>query len=118
MPLLQGGGRHIGDKGFLRALVVLEKCGVASVEQELLEGNCVIVILVMLLHCTDLEDERRPSVVNSSSLDSTGEEQLLQTDESSGNHCCMVCKHTVIGKSSSSSDVIPTTDLSTLTVPT
>ena len=51
----------------------------------------VIVILVMLLHCTDLEDERRPSVVNSPSLDSTGEEQLLQTDESSGNHCCVIC---------------------------
>ena len=77
MPFLQGGGCHIGDKGFLRAYLVLENCGVASVEQELLEGNCVIITLVMLyLHCTDMEVEQRPSVVNSPTFD----EEQLQTE--------------------------------------
>ena len=78
----------LGTRASSEPIVVLENCGVASVEQELLEGNCVIIILVMLyLHCTDMEVERRPSVVNSPTLD----EEQLQTDESLGNHCCVVC---------------------------
>ena len=38
----------MGTRASSEPIVVLENCGVASVEQDLLEGNCVIVILVML----------------------------------------------------------------------
>ena len=38
----------LGTRASSKPIVVLENCGVASVEQDLLEDNCVIVILVML----------------------------------------------------------------------
>ena len=69
----------------------------------------VIVILVMLLHCTDLEDERRPSVVNSPSLDSTGDYKQMKVQVITAVWSVQQTKHMVIGKSSSSSDIIPTT---------